>query len=173
MLNKGSRRAATTSWKGYGNERAALRVFCPDDSLPPIPVALGHILVRAVDSRRGFDRMVALMKILQWLGGGDTGLSSKAIALAALGEMPRRPDYPRDGDDFGRCIRLLALCPDAKVGLERLGKDGGPQWQSLVPRWTDIELAYWQDKDLYERGIRDYKQYKCYDLMRSIYAPKT
>lgn len=35
--------------------------------------------------------------ILKWLGGSrGVGLSSKAIALTALGEMPERPDYPHD-----------------------------------------------------------------------------
>lgn len=114
------------------------------------------------------------MTLLKWLAGHDTGLSSKAIALTALGEMPkgfidrRHPDYPRDGDDFGRCYRLLRDCPDAKAGLDRLGIDGGPVWAALVNRWSEIESAYLHDLAVYERGSRNTKDYRCYDLMRSI-----
>jgi hypothetical protein len=112
------------------------------------------------------------MRILEWLAQDrGVGLSSKAIALTALGEMPKRPNYPHDGDDFGRCYKLLALCPDAKLGLERLGKEGGAVWQALVPRWHEIEVAYLHDMDLYERGERDFNKYKCYSLMQSIIRP--
>ncbi len=111
------------------------------------------------------------MKILQWLAGHDKGASSEALALTALGEMPKHPSFPHDGDDFGRCFRLLALCPDAAFGLERLGKEGGPVWQALVPRWKEIEAAYLRDKEKFERGERDYKKYECYDLMQSIIRP--
>lgn len=112
------------------------------------------------------------MKILEWLGRDHgVGLSSKAIALTALGAMPPRPAYPHDGDDFGRCFKLLALCPEAQAGLDILGKEGGPVWQALVPRWKEIEKAWLYDMDLHERGIRDYKQYRCYTLMQSIIRP--
>lgn len=114
------------------------------------------------------------MNILQWLAGHDVGLSSKAIALTALGEMPPRPNYPHDGADFGRCHRLLEQCPDAWAGLERLGKEGGEVWQALVPRWDDIKAAYLADLALYESGAR-YRdapeKYRCYDLMQSIIRP--
>lgn len=112
------------------------------------------------------------MKILEWLGlDRGVGLSSKAIALTALGEMPKQPNYPNDGDDFGRCVKLLALCPDAKAGLERLGREGGAVWKALVPRWKDIEIAWLHDMGLHEKGERDYKKYKCYALMQSIIRP--
>ena len=109
--------------------------------------------------------------ILKWLAGNDTGSSSKAIALTALGEMPPEPRYPHDGDDFGRCMRLLALCPDAKAGLERLGREGGEVWQELVPRWSEIQDAYLHDLELHSRGNRNHKEYHCYDLMQSIIRP--
>jgi hypothetical protein len=112
------------------------------------------------------------MEILEWLGmEHGVGMSSKAVALTALGKMPRRPSYPHDGDDFGRCVALLALCPDAKVGLDRLGKEGGSVWQALVPRWEEIEVAYRHDLDLNRDGVRDHKKYKCYTLMQSIIRP--
>lgn len=103
--------------------------------------------------------------ILKWLGGNDVGASSKAIALAAMGEMPPNPSYPHDADDFGRCRRLLALTSDAARGLDILSRKGGPVWAALVARWTDIELAFVEDEKT------GWKQHTCYDLMKSIIHP--
>ena len=102
--------------------------------------------------------------ILKWLGGNDTGVSSKAIALTALGEMPSRPGHPHDGADFGRCHRLLQAAPEARAGLEKLGTDGGPYWGALVARWDEIAAAYVDEIEGGERG-------KTYAVMRSILGP--
>jgi hypothetical protein len=109
--------------------------------------------------------------IADWLLGNDTGSSSKALAAVALGANPAGANisYPHDGDDFGRCYRLLKSYPEAARGLERLGKEGGSYWRALVPRWSEIEQAYLHDLAL-PRGT-DRKQYRCYDLMRSITDP--
>lgn len=106
--------------------------------------------------------------ILQWLGGNDTGSSSKTIALTALGEKPNGAEtrYPSDGADFGRCYRLLALCPGAQAGLDVLGRDGGPYWAALVSRWADIQKAYLAEIADPGRGKSE-----TYKLMRSILDP--
>jgi len=109
--------------------------------------------------------------ILEWLGSNDTGSSSKAIALTALGKMPNEPIYPSDGDDFGRCYRLLKIAPEARRGLDQLEREGGPVWRALVPRWREIEAAYLHDKNLYEAGKRNVDDYRCYELMKSIIYP--
>ncbi len=102
--------------------------------------------------------------ILKWLGGHDTGASSKALALTALGEMPARPSYPSDGGDFGRCHRLLQLAPEARVGLDRLARDGGPYWAALAARWDDLTEAYLAD-------IATPHGDKTYALMKTILRP--
>lgn len=109
--------------------------------------------------------------VLKWISEDGNGLSAKAIACAALGQVPKRPNYPHDGDDFGRCYRLVKNVPGAAEGLERLGRDGGPMWVALVARWPEIEAAYLHDKDLYEREPRRRDGWKCYDLMKSILHP--
>ena len=102
--------------------------------------------------------------ILKWLAGHDTGLSSKAIAICALGGEPEdNRAYPHDGADFGRCYRLLTLAPEARAGLEALGRGPSPYWQALVARWTDITAAY-EAEMAGERG-------RTYNLMRGILAP--
>lgn len=102
--------------------------------------------------------------IVKWLGGRDTGASSKALALAALGEMPARPTYPSDASDFGRCHRLLAEAPEAKAGLAKLGADGGPYWGALVAKWDAITAAYLAEDEPGGKGAT-------YDLLRSILTP--
>lgn len=104
------------------------------------------------------------LAILKWLGGSDTGLSSKAIALTALGAMPERPCAPSDGDDFGRCIRLIECAPEAASALPTLARDGGAAWAALVPRWDDISKAYHEE-------IAGQNEGGTYELMRSILDP--
>jgi hypothetical protein len=92
--------------------------------------------------------------LVKWLGGNDTGASSKAIALTALGVMPQRAptSYPHDEDDFGRCHRLLQLAPEARAGLDKLGAEGGPYWKALHAAWADLTAAYVaKDDKFYER----------------------
>jgi hypothetical protein len=98
--------------------------------------------------------------ILEWLAGDGVGASSKMIALAALSRTPKRADtnYPHDPSDFGRCYRLLAQCPGARAGLDKLGAEAGPVWAALVARWAEIERAF-----LMGEG--------CYELMQSIIRP--
>lgn len=104
--------------------------------------------------------------IVKWLGGDDTGSSSKTIALTALGEMPPRAahQYPSDGADFGRCYRLLQAAPEAKAGLDKLAVDGGPYWAALAARWDDIQAAYLRD-------LAKPKGEETYALMKSILRP--
>lgn len=108
------------------------------------------------------------MNILRWFSEGETGMSSKAVALTALGEMPKSPAYPHDGSDFMRCLKLLELCPAANAGLQKLATDGGPVWAALIARWDEIAQACRYDDALFLSGNRNYKQYRCYDLMRTI-----
>lgn len=45
------------------------------------------------------------MTPIDWLLGGDTGVSSKTILSVMTGSEMARPGAPLDGDDFGRCMR--------------------------------------------------------------------
>lgn len=103
--------------------------------------------------------------ILEWLGGNDTGSSSKTIALTALGAMPAGAahKYPSDTNDFGRCYRLIEKAAEARDGLEALGVQGGPYWKALVENWPALEAAYL--RDLMSKGD------ETYELMRSILRP--
>ena len=79
-------------------------------------------------------------RVLLWLAAEDAGASSKAIALTACGMEPY-PDYPHDPDDLGRCIRLLRLIPEARVGICRLAARS-PVWAALALRWDEVCEVY-------------------------------
>lgn len=107
--------------------------------------------------------------ILKWLCGDDTGQSSKALAVAAMGTVTpqARTRYPSDGSDFGRCHRLIEQCPGARAGLDKLQAEGGPYWAALVPRWDEITAVYVAE---ITRG-RGRGDQSTYDLMTSILRP--
>ena len=82
--------------------------------------------------------------VLKWLGGRDTGLSSKAIALTFLGHPPDRAStsYPHDSNDFGRCYRLIKLAPEARSAVDALGANHGPYWKALAAERDRLTALY-------------------------------
>jgi len=86
----------------------------------------------------------------RWWLGFDVGLSSAAIfAVLATFEQRRRTarDYstgatPKDSDDLGRCLRLLALFPGWNERLH-LVAEAYPQtaWPAIIARWHELEAA--------------------------------
>ena len=112
-------------------------------------------------------------KALDWIAGGDTGMSSKAIWSHMMG-LPARgwPDdrfgvaYPHDPDDFGRCYRLLALIPEWRPRIGEMAQYNR-QWAALVARWSDIEAMYVLEVGAAHRGMA----HRCYALIREILEP--
>jgi len=105
------------------------------------------------------------MTPMEWLMGGDTGISSKTI-LSAMTGTPMTggfgPDIPGDGVDFGRCYRLLKLFPEWRANLSKVS-DAYPQWTPLVREWDSLEKAY--EEDLGKRHGKD----SCYAMLRALY----
>ena len=96
--------------------------------------------------------MLFVPKWLQeWIRGGDTGTSSTTIAFVMIGAAPllSRMAAPYDTSDVGRCIRLLDLAEQHgwrwRARLNEVA-DVCPEWKPLIPRWTEIEAAYYEDK---------------------------
>lgn len=68
-----------------------------------------------------------------WMTGGDAGTSSKTIVESLTGALvlgSSHPYPPRDGADFGRCLRMLDTFPWLRAGLHRL-----PELHSSWPKW--------------------------------------
>jgi hypothetical protein len=104
-----------------------------------------------------------------WLKMRDNGLSSECLADKMCGLVPTG-NYPHDGDDFGRCERLLILYPDWR---ERLGemRTVNKAWDALVERWDEIATSWRHDVELYRKAPRAKDGWLCYPLMRSILEP--
>ena len=75
------------------------------------------------------------MGLTAWLGGDDTGLSRKFMAsVLSGGQFKAQNNYPRDPDDFGRCMRLIDAVPEFK-GLIHLMCQHGHEWTAVANNW--------------------------------------
>ena len=83
--------------------------------------------------------------VAEWLVGDDTGLSSKYMLATALsGVVPKYKwgvEYPLDGSDLGRCIRLIQSAPSVRNALPILAA-ASPKWAALAADW-DALVADW------------------------------
>lgn len=89
-----------------------------------------------------------------WLDCDHTGMSSEFMGrvLYADGKYPKSHYcveygdglYPRDADDFGRCVGLLIAVPVFRERLQFL-KEAGPEWAAIAEHWDELE-------ELHERG---------------------
>lgn len=101
-------------------------------------------------------------RIADWLFGGNTGTSSKAMAAHLSGRKAEN-SYPSDGGDFGRCMGLLASVPEfrARIGeMATLSK----QWATLAAHWSELEALYEREP----RGDKLYERMKA--LLRPVEA---
>ncbi len=79
-----------------------------------------------------------------WLGGGDTGTSSRAIWHFMRGNpVPAEGGPPHDPSDFGRCHRLLAAFPEWRSRIREM-KDL-PGWAGIVGAWDELEVLYLEE----------------------------
>lgn len=86
------------------------------------------------------------MTPLQWIVGNDTGISSKTIWAVMMGAVEENPhpfqyDVPHDGDDFGRCYRLIKLFPEWKARLPEVAQRF-PAWGPMVREWDTMEALF-------------------------------
>lgn len=101
-----------------------------------------------------------------WLKSDDTGKSSEFLALTLSGRS-REFAVPYDVADFGRCVRMLRVCPGLKDKLDIM-KEHGPIWKRLVESWDLLEEYYYKNRfqDLYET-IK-----KIHELAEPVTLPK-
>lgn len=104
----------------------------------------------------------SLQKILSWLDGDDTGLSSKFLAQLALGNPLPAIHYPYDPSDFGRCYRFLqVLEPDEQDEVLRLASHRSAEWERLIECWDELVELYLEE---YPSG----KAPKLYERMKEL-----
>lgn len=87
-----------------------------------------------------------MQKILTWLDGDDTGLSSKFLAQLALGNPLPAIHYPYDPSDFGRCYRFLQVLtePEQDQVLDLASHRSG-EWERLVEYWDELVELYLEE----------------------------
>lgn len=92
------------------------------------------------------------MKIIEWLMGDDTGISSKAMVSVFTGKAIRNPlnrSTPRDPDDFGRCYRMMNLFPEWYARIDEI-PEALPNWGPMIGAWPELCAMY--EKVCDERG---------------------
>jgi hypothetical protein len=77
--------------------------------------------------------------LTEWALRPDTGASARCIARHLNG-VANDGAYPHDGDDFGRCERLMDAVPGVR---ERIGEmaEVNAYWAALAPRWEEIRAS--------------------------------
>lgn len=108
-------------------------------------------------------------KVIDWLGSGDTGLSS----LTIVAHIERNPivaaqirnvyHWPCDPADLGRCIRLLDIEPTYRANLV-LMVALGDEWKVLYQHWDELEALYREEEP-------SGRAPKCYKRMRELLDP--
>lgn len=80
-----------------------------------------------------------------WRASDDVGLSSHYLASVLDGGFVREYAHPADGDDFGRCVRLLDAVPEFRERLEKM-RTKSEEWSRLVDCWAEAESLYRTEK---------------------------
>lgn len=96
-------------------------------------------------------------KIIKWFVRGDTGVSSEAIVSQMTGNDASRSgfgDHPHDGDDFGRCYKLLEAVPEFKERINEMAKRSS-EWSALVNCWDELTKLCITDSDDFYKRMRE------------------
>jgi hypothetical protein len=85
-------------------------------------------------------------EVLNWFATGNTGMSSKAIALNIAGIETEHHPTPSDPSDFRRCIDMVKACPSIQ-NLTPL-VENAPHYAPFTREWNNMI-------DLYETEFKE------------------
>ena len=106
--------------------------------------------------------MKAKDKIINWLAFGETGMSSRNMAVAAVGGVPDS-SYPHDPADLLRCLGLYKAAPEIRLAFPQIAKINC-YWNALIENWDEaIELL--EEEVALKKGVAP----KTYAFMKKIY----
>ena len=107
-------------------------------------------------------------RVAKWLASGDTGSSSKTIALwLQFGERYAYASVPWDPSDLGRCLRMLKACPHLRQHLPRMAELGG-LWPKFVERWNDMAAS--MEREVGIDWSKGRSAPETYQLMKAVEA---
>ncbi|KAB8305771.1 hypothetical protein EH227_24715 [Rouxiella chamberiensis] len=82
------------------------------------------------------------MGLAAWLASDEVGMSSEYMAWVLSKSDPavwgqRRPkiSYPRDADDFGRCVGLVIAMPSYEFLVDEMRDNHGVYWAAVSANW--------------------------------------
>ena len=76
-------------------------------------------------------------RILLWLAGDETGVSSKVMAFCAVNINFMPLDHPLDPGDLHRCMLLVEQVPEIKEHFPRIAKLSDP-WKNIIENWETL-----------------------------------
>jgi hypothetical protein len=104
--------------------------------------------------------------LVQWLAGGERGISSDAMVEQLTGmatsDWRRVQDWPVDPSDFRRCQKLMDQVPTLRPLLPRMA-DRSPGWAALLMVWDEVAT-------LVAEELPSGRAPKAYALMRRTLA---
>tara|TARA_R110000851_G_scaffold100026_4_gene215447 strand:+ start:130 stop:474 length:345 start_codon:yes stop_codon:yes gene_type:complete len=107
-------------------------------------------------------------KILVWIASGETGVSSKAMAFAAVG-IENKGSFgnhaPSDPADFNRCLKLVKEIPEIENHFDTIA-DLSDDWELLIDRWEEVEKCFLDEVGFDWCNAR--KAPKTYALMKEV-----
>ena len=106
-------------------------------------------------------------EISNWLLNGMCGSSSKAMASCFMRLPPTNKSYPRDPDDFNRCLHFFEWVPEARKEIDKL-REISSMWNVFVDYWAELEKSFTDEVGHdWSKGRSAPKTYK---LMQEIIA---
>lgn len=84
-------------------------------------------------------------RILEWMAGPDTGLSSEAMAFCRLG-IERHglwdgTEHPHDPADFNRCLLLVQKVPEVRDAFGDIACLS-EQWNAIIDHWDELRELF-------------------------------
>lgn len=112
--------------------------------------------------------MAEIGKVMEWMMGDDTGISSKSIAAFMCGADLSNTYWnspPSDPSDLGRCLRLLERFPEWNDRLPEMASVD-KRWAKVIPRWS--EAAAMMAEEVGIDWSKGKTAPKTYEFMKSV-----
>jgi len=84
-------------------------------------------------------------RILEWMAGPNTGLSSEAMAFCAAG-IERHgnwdgTEHPHDTGDFNRCLLLVEMVPEIRESFADIAALSD-EWNAIINHWDELRELF-------------------------------
>ena len=84
-------------------------------------------------------------RVLEWMAGPDTGLSSEAMAFCRLGIKRHGhcdgTEHPLDPADFNRCLLLVEKVPEIREAFSDIA-GLSEQWTAIIDHWDELRELF-------------------------------